>query len=40
MSNSYVKIEINNTVSINDYTRLLRLLNDSIVVESIYFEVD
>jgi hypothetical protein len=40
MSESYIKIELNNKASLNDVFRLLRDLKASIFVENIEFEVD
>ena len=40
MSYAYVKIQINPTTSINNYTRLLRMLSESEVMEDIEFIVD
>ena len=40
MSFSHVILTINSSVSINDYTRLLRILEESDAVEDITFNVD
>jgi len=40
MSFAYITLTINPSSTINDYTRLLRELEESEVVEEIRFEVD
>ena len=40
MSFSTIKITIRSTTSVNDYTRLLKVLDESEVVEDICYNVD
>ena len=40
MSNAYVILEIKTDISLNDYTRFLRELEENENVENIEFQVD